>query len=312
MIKKYPGDGVFLFILLIINALSCDTPAKQEKKYLFLGHPYNWKMPDEVDPRLEKLNYASFDQIWLGGDVCSQTTKKESTLNYLDSLFDLGATTTHWTLGNHDIQNGHVNWITERTKRPTFYSDWLDGICLLVLNTNLFWYYDGNPSQVDCKEKIEQLNLIQSVLDTISSASHLVILHHHGLFCDLMKDEEGNPLDRFNVNAPNVRMTCDSSSFLTQRLYPQLEKVKKNNIEVILIGGDFGMRAKELAYKTPEGIWLLGSGINNSVSRSNVPDYVTTLDPDKVLVVNYQPVTQNLSWEFIELNTLIDLPESED
>ena len=300
----HPHAPIIFLLLSLFLSCNLSKPEQNQKQYLFLGHPYDWKNDSKVDPRLEKLEYNQYDQVWLGGDVCSQTTKKESTLEYLDRLFDLGANTTHWTLGNHDIQNGNLQWITTRTKRPTFYTDWVDGICLLVLNTNLFWYYDGNPAQDNCAEKEAQVQMIHAVLDTLQSASHLLILHHHGLFNHLMLDDFDEPLSLFNVNAPKIRMTCDSNSFLTTVLYPSLKKVKKKDIEVILVGGDFGMRAKEFSYQTPEGIWLLGSGINNSVSRSNVPDYVTSLDPDKVLVFKHWPEKSQLEWNFVELSQI--------
>ena len=303
------GAYLILHFLFIILFSSCTSEQTTEKQYLFLGHPYNWKNPYQVDPRLETLDYEPYSQIWLGGDVCSRTTEKESTLIYLDSLFHIGNPTTHWTLGNHDIQDGHIDWITNRTQRPTFYVDWVDGICLLVLNTNLFWHYGGQPAQVDCDQKMAQSELIHAVLDTIDQASHLVILHHLALFSELMKDSLGNPLELFNVNAPRIRMDCDSASYLKELIYPKLEQVKSKGIEIVLVGGDFGMRAKELAYQTPEDIWLLGSGINNSVSRSNVPDYVTTLAPDKVLIFKHWPESRKLEWNFVELNKLAGTKE---
>ena len=293
-----------LIFALAFWVSSCQRPEAPVKRYLFLGHPYSWHHPHKIDPRLEKLDYSSYDQIWLGGDVCSKTTEKASTLIYLDSIFDLKSEQLHWTIGNHDLINGKEERITQATNRPSFYTTWVDGICVMVLNTNLFWFYDAPPPSKKCEEKAAQLAMIERVLDTLEEASHLIILHHHAILNDLKKDTLGEIIKTFNINPLSIRPGCDSTLELTPWLYPQLEKVQQKEIQVVLIGGDFGMRAKEFQYQTPEGVWLLGSGINNSVPRSQVPDYVTSLDPDKVLILEHQPATQRLKWSFVLLNDL--------
>lgn len=293
-----------LLVCLLLLA-SCQTPEEQTRHYLFLGHPYSWHTPYKIDPRLETLDYQQFDQVWLGGDVCAQTSEKVSTLQYLDSLFDLDSDRLHWTIGNHDLKHGELERIMRFTGRPAFYTTWLEGICLMVLNTNLFWFYDAPPAQEQCETKAAQLDMIEQVLDTVREASHLIILHHHAILNDLKKDQEGNLIKTFNVNPLSIHPGCDSTLELTSWLYPKLKKVQEKSIPVILIGGDFGMRAKEFAYQTEEGIWLLGSGINNSIPRSQVPDYVTSLDPDKVLILEHQPMAEKLSWAFVLLNELV-------
>lgn len=296
------SGSIFCVVLFLISCQPVEVPTK---RYLFLGHPYSWLNPYKVDPRLEKLDYGVFDQVWLGGDVCAQTTEKISTLHYLDSLFDLDSEHLHWTIGNHDLRDGSEDQISQFTKRPSFYTTWIDGICLMVLNTNLFWFYDAPPPPVNCEEKAAQLEMVESVLDSIESATHLVVLHHHALLNDLKTDSTGAIIKTFNINPLSIRPTCDSTLELSPWLYPKLEKVQQKNVQVILIGGDFGMRAKEFAYQTPAGIWLLGSGINNSVPRSQVPDYVTSLDPDKVLILEHQPESGKLEWSFVLLDSLL-------
>lgn len=296
----------YLSIITLFTFLwSCQPMPEPVKRYLFLGHPYSWHNTHTIDPRLESLNYQAFDQIWLGGDICSRTTEKESTLQYLDSLFDLDSDRLHWAIGNHDLMEGHLERITRYTNRPDFYTTWMNGICLMVLNTNLFWFYDASPAEVDCDQKAAQLAMIETVTDTIKKASHLLILHHHALLNELKKDYEGNLIKSFNINPLSVYPTCDSTIQLTPWLYPRLQKVRAKDISVLMIGGDFGMRAKEFTYQTNEGIWLLGSGINNSIPRSQVPEYVTSLDPDKVLILEHQPNKRELNWSFVLLDELI-------
>ena len=50
-------------------------------------------------------------------DLCARTSEKPSTLDYLDSIFDLSSDKTHWALGNHDLVEGNINYITAKTKR---------------------------------------------------------------------------------------------------------------------------------------------------------------------------------------------------
>lgn len=299
-------SGLLIAFLILALVTACQPEEHKVHKYLFLGHPYSWHNFYEIDPRFEGFDFQAFDQVWLGGDVCAQTSEKESTLAYLDSIFDLDSPRLHWAIGNHDLREGSLELITQYTKRPDFYTVWLDGICLMVLNTNLFWFFDAAPPPVDCEQKEAQLSMMAHVLDTIEEASHLIILHHHALLNELKVDEQGDLLKPFNINPLSIRPTCDSSIQLSAWLYPKLQAVEAKNIPVILIGGDFGMRAKEFEFKTKEGIWLLGSGINNSIPRSQVPDYVTSLDPDKVLILEHQPQNKRLTWGFVLLDSLVN------
>jgi hypothetical protein len=65
------------------------------------------------------------------------------------------------------------------------------------------------------------------------------------------------------------------------------------------------MNAKTFAHRSAEGIWLLGSGINNSLDKDYVPDYVTNLQPDSVLVFTHHPQTRAFNWSFVRLRDLV-------
>lgn len=282
------GAGVFF--------ASCEAPV-EPRRFLFLGHPYEWGTEDQIDPRLEAFDYSPYESIWLGGDVCARTAKDPATMDYLDSVFNLER--THWALGNHDWDYGEREHVLRRLPDPPYYTVWENGFCLTVLNTNLFWPYPSRPPRENCADKAAQWQMVQRVADTISAASHWVILHHHALFSDLMVDAEGDTLRDFNVNPVPFYTTCDSLSDLTATWYPELVQAQQRGVGVVCIGGDFGMRAKQFEYQTAEGIWLLGSGINNTVSREYAPDYVTDFDPDQVLEVWYQE--ERLEWQFVPL-----------
>ncbi|MFT6706992.1 MAG: hypothetical protein ACJATF_001833, partial [Flavobacteriales bacterium] len=60
-------------------------------------------------------------------------------------------------------------------------------------------------------------------------------------------------------------------------------------------------RAKKFEYKTKEGIWFLGSGINNSMDPNHVPKYVKNMNPDSILVFEYDLRKRKLDWSFFEL-----------
>ena len=295
---------IFIILGLLFIIFSCQEKAS-DHQYIFLGHPYDWNAPNRVDPRLASLNYSPFDQIWLGGDICSHLTAEPATLDSVDRIFDLSAPSTLWTLGNHDVLEGHEDWIRAHTKRPFFYTVWQDGICIMVLNTNLFWYYDSPSPLEKCEEKNQQLAMIQQVMDTIQKASHLVILHHLALFGDLRKNDQGIIPDSFNINPEHIRPSCDPNILLTEWWYPQLLKVEKRGVEVIFVGGDFGMRARQFEFHTPEGICLLGSGVNASLKRENAPEYVTSFGKDKVLLFHHEPKLRRLTWQFCDLDSML-------
>lgn len=285
---------VMLFFCLLLAGCNADSAPH---RYLFLGHPYDWGSENRVDPRLETFDYSPYDQIWLGGDVCARTAKQPETMDYLDSVFRLDR--VHWALGNHDWDYGNRENVLNRLPDPPFYTVWQDGFCLTVLNTNLFWPYPSLPPQEYCTEKAAQLEMIRQVADTISQASHWLILHHHALFSDKMVSPQQDTIRSFNVNPIPYYSTCDSVSEVSSTLYPELARAQNRGVDVICIGGDLGMRAKQFEFKTPEGIWLLGSGINNSVSREYAPEYVKDFGRDYMLEVWYQE--GKMEWAFVPL-----------
>jgi hypothetical protein len=296
---------LILFVCFAALGLACLLP-ETERTYLFLGHPYDWRRPDRLDPRLELIDFQGFDGIWLGGDVCSQTTAQAATLTYLDSLINLKNPATFWAVGNHDLMYGHSDRIRAATGRPLFYTYWLEGVCVLVLNTQLMWHNPWKQPVEACEEREAQLTMIQQLCDSLQAASHLLVLHHHGLFNELKVNEKGDTMRLFNVNAIPVRTGCPPQEVnVTDRVYPWLVSVQNRGIQVICVGGDFGMNAKTFAHRTPAGIWLLGSGINNSLDKDYVPDYVTNLQPDSVLIFTHQPHSRMLNWSFVRLRDLV-------
>lgn len=300
---KTRGLGLYFCLCLLV---ACKQEgSEQHQRFVFLGHAYDWYTEDKVDPRLELIDYSAYDGVWLGGDVCARTTKNKQTLGYLDSLFELKAAHNHWAIGNHDIMEGDVALIEQATQRPSYYS-YIDGsLAVLVLNTNLFWHYEWDPPAEHCKEKEQQLAFIQQFCDTLQGVKHLVVLHHHGIFNEFKRTADSLHAPD-NMNAIPLRVDCRADGDLTKEWYPHLVRLVQKDIAVTCIGGDVGMSSKKYSYRTADGITLLGSGINNTVNRNYVPDYVKVLRPDTVLLLNYQQKTGTLDWDFVRLNELLE------
>jgi hypothetical protein len=292
----------YIVLLLLLSFFGCGQSNKQQ--YIYIGHAYDWKAPEgnRVDPRIAALDLNSYDQIWLGGDICSRTSADAKTLDYLDSLFHISAPTTLWALGNHDINKGNIELITQKTKRPATYAHYQDGICLLVLNTNL-----GHPqlpamdSSELCQALQQQFELLQQITDTIQQSAYLVLLHHHALLSETLVDGRLDLLDKWHYVLPSLPFSCTPFGTFEELAYPLLTEVQRKGVQVILVGGDLGQRAKHFSYQTKEGIWFLGSGINNSMDPRHVPDYVTNQNPDSILLFNYDRKARKLDWWFLPL-----------
>jgi hypothetical protein len=299
------GTNKTLIFLLLLWLTGC-AETDSARHYLFLGHPYRWvESGDRVDPRVEALPLNTYDQVWLGGDLCAKTTAHSGTLAYLDSLFQFANGNVHWAWGNHDVKYGNEEWLVETTGKPDCYAEWLEGLLLVVLNTNLLQWPNASPPPDFCRRMEEQYALLEAVADTTRAASHVVILHHYGLLTDSLSGG-GYALDTiFNYYKPFLKWKCSpNEATFAQAVYPMLVRLQTRGIQVVLTAGDLGQRAKQFAWQSPEGIWFLGSGINNSADPAYAPDYVTNFDPDKVLVFRHDPKERRLDWSFQDLDSL--------
>ena len=103
-----------------------------------------------------------------------------------------------------------------------------------------------------------------------------------------------------NVDAAWWPYTCERFpgrfSNFNGLIYPLLKEVQKRGVQVILIAGDAGKKDKYYEYMSPEGIWFLASGINNSVEKDE--EARKLLPKDRLLYLEYDPDTRTLVWEF--------------
>lgn len=305
----------FKFIIVFAIALffqNCNSFFEKKEletfHYFFAGHCYQWNSPNwgRSDFRLEKIELDTFDQIWLGGDIVENLFHHPQNIEFVDSFFQVGKPTTHWAIGNHDVldQKGDFSGIEKKTKRKTFHTSHQNGITILVLNTTEFSVpaYQNQPHE--CEMLDGQFNLIKAVTDTIQNSSHLVILHHHALLTNEIAEQKIKVEDAFNIYTPNYNIACEERGTFSELVFPRLQEVQKRGVEVILIGGDTGLRVKEFEFKTQEGITFLGSGLNNSAGTEYKPAYFNPA-PDKVLIFKHQPEIRNLEWEFRLLDEMV-------
>jgi len=286
---------ILLFIpLLLISAckktefIDTDVEVKFNKSYVFLGHIYETN--STIDPRVAALDYSKYDGIWLGGDVCAETTLEEETLEMLDLQFDLSNPTTHWTLGNHDIRSGNINWITNKTLRPTYYTTSFDGITLMVLNS-MFFYGGYDTLSVN-----KQFEMIQNVCDTIQNSSHLVLLTHHMVWNIVVPGSR----NLANLDRSDTYFNLNPAQHYEHSVYPLLEQVEARGVDVIHIAGDFGQKAAKLEALTASGVQYIGSGITSNTLYHSTNS--THGIPDSILVMHHDILQRELTWEFVQLD----------
>ena len=243
------------------------------------------------------MDLSQYENIWLGGDICAQSSRKEETLDYIDGLFDVGKEGNHWALGNHDVTTKRYDWIKERTKRPDFYSEYNDGMTVMVLNAN--WY------EPECEKLEEQYTMFENVCDTIQKSSHLVLLSHHIIWSDI----EGMPSmwEKANANKPFWESKCGTpeTSRFQDILYDQLVEVQKRGVQVVFISGDYGQKDKFFEEQTDDGVWFLASGIDRH--NRHFSDSLKSIVKDKVLHLQHNSEERSLSWEFLDLDSLSEV-----
>ena len=296
---------VLCFGLLTILACNNDTeiidlPPVEKPQYIFLGHIYNQE--NRIDPRLETIDYRTYKGVWLGGDLCAETTRERETIDYLDAIFDLESEDTHWAMGNHDIRNGNHEWIKEATGRDFFYTDTKDGLTIAVLDNNVGHAIGREDT---CEERERQAALLKNLTDTLQSSSHLVILMHWVVWGEVGEDIPCKELANNCINGFQFLCGGHTSRF-PLFIYEQLVELEKRGIEVVVVSGDGGIFTKGYQHTTPEGVDFLISGIFSTLDRDNPPTTVeVNLNPDSVLIFNHNMEERELSWEFVNLDELV-------
>jgi hypothetical protein len=301
----------FIVVLLAFTAvafsfnndslLSTHDLAKKDddtSRYIFLGHiyRYNFSGPGyRVDQRIEDLHYSPYARIWLGGDVLSEATLDRANFIYLDSIFQLSLPSTQYAMGNHDVRNGNIQYYREFTGRESYNVFAENGVVSICINTQL------NPSM--CEDLNNQFDLIKNVCDTISVSKHLFLLMHNCVFGNVPNIP--NVSSFAHSNFENWYANCNSSTqtFYTA-IYPLLQQAKSNGVTVYCIMGDTGVNSKEFYVEAEDSIHFFASGISNSRITDSLE---LSLEPkDKILEFQYIQPTQEMLWNFRDLDSLIE------
>ena len=160
---------------------------------------------------------------------------------------------------------------------------------------------NGTISPLDCENLNKQYKIIKDVCDTISSG-YLIFLIHHGITSNVPGVPIPSTYGHSNLK-PWMANCYDDSASYADAIYPMLVDVEKRGVEVLHIMGDVGSGPKSFYCVSDDGIEYFGSGINNSY---NINLGIPITAPDLVLVFKHVLSTNELSWEFVELNDLLE------
>jgi hypothetical protein len=272
----------------IVFALFCQGSYSQSDsilKFILVPHPRSEdRVHQTVLPAIERIDFSKYDMTLLGGDLTYYTSINRVSMDYCDSLFDLGSPNTLWTMGNHDLNNKSL--IREYTGRQSFYSYYRDSVTFLVLDVEL--NANGFVSSFIIGD---QLNMIKNVCDTISKSRLLVVLHGRILWMI------GN--DDFNTRIDSVAESTrqlDTTNFY-QDVYPQLQKAKSKGVQVICLGGD---KSKiNIEYPAEDSITFFTSTM--------APEFADSIN--NVMIFSYNKITNKLNHEYVPLSMVEKNPQ---
>lgn len=267
------------FILLTIFP-SCQQ--KESASFLAIGHTRQDEKNDtkKVVAAIEKIPFKKYDAVLLGGDLVLESTVDKSQLEYLDKIFDLKSPNTLWALGNHDYRD-HPEYIFEFTNRPNYYSHQIGDITFFVFDTQLD----------SCNITGRQLGSFNKTISKLRKGDQIIILHHKLIW---MPD---HPILDTKTHATTNGMVGDCFYCLMrnnfyQDVYPQLVKLEKSGVEVIMVAGDIGSKVNQFEFETKEGITFLATGIEDEKPNN------------QVLILTYEEGSP-IKWEFKPLAEIV-------
>jgi hypothetical protein len=228
-------------------------------------------------PAIENIDFLKFDMILLGGDLGYYTSRTSVSMNHFDSLYNFKSPNTLWAMGNHDVENRSL--IKDYTGRPSYYTYYRDNITFFVMDVEL-------DATGFTKSFIsgDQLKLLNSVCDTISQSKYLIIIHGRLLWMI------GNKYLKTKLDSvAESTKQLDTTNFY-QVVYPLLQKVKKNKVQVLCLGGD--KSRINLQYSPEDSITFLTSTM--------APEFADSLND--VLTFDFDKKTNNLSYQFVRLD----------
>ncbi len=239
-----------LYLVFITGYILSAYPQKDTALYIFIGHPRSDDRDyQHVLETVEKIDYSKYELILLGGDLTWNTSREWSTLQYCDSIFNLGDENTHLAIGNHDLDN--VSDLLEFTGKPRFYAFSHNNIAFIVIDTEI-----STPDITD-----EQLELIRNVADTIETSDYLVLIQHRILWM-VGVDELSHLMDSVAASTRNL-----SSTNFYNEVYPNLLKARNNGVQVLCLAGD--RTDINIVYSPEDSIQFVASGMVGTFADEN-------------------------------------------
>jgi hypothetical protein len=275
-----------IIILIILSISGTDLVAQSDSllKFIFVPHPRSEDRTNQsVYPEILNIDFTNYDVRMLGGDITYSTSKDSATLAYCDNLFNIGSPNTLWSLGNHDVQSGNRSLIKKFTGRESFYSYGRDGVTFIVLDTEL----DANGF-ANTFIKDEQLQMVQSVCDSITESSVLILLLHR--FMWMINNDYFKTMLTDSIAASSRSM--DTTNFYSD-IYPLLQEVKNKGIKVLVFGGD---KSKiNIAYSPEDSITFYAARL-----ADDLPDSI-----NNVIILDYNLRSKKITYNFIPLSEMI-------
>ena len=279
--------GIFMLMSGCRPKAKVNLTFRNPEVYVFLAHCY--ARDYVIDRRIPKITSANH-HFWLGGDICLNTANDTGMLKYLDYFFDLKSPETHWTPGNHDLHDGFGK-IEEFTGKPEYYAADVNGITLIVINSN------RTDRLYSCQEAEAQTEFVISVLDTVQKSSHVILMSHHIFWSRMNKDSV--PVSSYaNTNHSHKLWKCDTEERAHDILLPRFNKLLDKGIGVILLAGDMGQKRSAYEHTNENGLVFLGNGGLSDMLYNN-EKFPKAASDDSVLVFTHYPDRRTLSWKFV-------------
>ncbi len=275
--------GLLLISGVIIGCAKENTNIRKTNfSMVFLGHTYQPGTTDRIDFRLEKVRFDNFDFVLLGGDLCGISSGSVETLEYLDSIFDLGSDHTLWAVGNHDLRGDYSSVIPDFTRKPLWYAKDYQGLRFIVLNTNV--------TDTDCPSLDAQYEVLRSGLQDVEGIKAIIVLSHHAIWSEYLLSM-GKPI-RANAVHGKWKVNCsDSLNHFEHVIIPMIKEATVQGVKTYWISGDFGQRVSAYECPVDDDLLLIGNGLDAYKKPKN----------DSILLLDWSHATSILSRTFVPI-----------
>lgn len=232
----------------LLSCSNTSTTAQQEEpaRFLYLAHT---RLNDNsgIYDKIYDIDLNDYQMLLLGGDLAANSFADTAIIQHLDSVFDLKAKTTLWSIGNHD-KTSDARFLKTTNKNKT-HSYSAHDVTFITLDSQ-----DSLSSIVGAQKEF-----LMRTLDTLSTSSVLLMTHklifmngHPTMDAKIETVCNGRRGDCYHCHNPN--------NFQTD-IVPALEALVQQGKQVIVVGGDLGYQRSSYEHKDANGITYLGNGV---------------------------------------------------